>query len=156
MGLSLGSVLSPISREASTPLDPFFATMAGLVFLALNMHTAIVRVLAQSLSTFPLGGAWPSDFFLFVAQVTALVIELGVRVAMPLTLSLLLVELAVALVARAIPQINVFVLGLPLKVVVGMAVMALALPALVSGTNQIFNFLISAAMRGAITQGAAG
>jgi flagellar biosynthesis protein FliR len=77
--------------------------------------------------------------------------ELGVRVAMPIALVLLLVELSVALLARAIPQINVFILGLPLKMLVGFAVLALGMPALVSGAQAIYRFVFQAASGGAVT-----
>jgi flagellar biosynthesis protein FliR len=142
MGLSLGAVFDPVGGEASTPLEPLFAIMAGLLFLALNLHLAVIRVLAQSFIALPIGGALPAGLFGSGAQLIALALELAVRVAMPLALVLLLVELAVALVSRAIPQINVFFLGLPLKILVGIGLIALALPGLMGGIGGIYRFLI--------------
>ena len=81
------------------------------------------------------------------AQTIALALELGVRVALPIALVLLLVELSVALLARAIPQINVFILGLPLKMLVGIAVLAMAMPSLVNGAASIYRFVFNAATR---------
>ena len=151
LGLSLGSVFSPTQEEASTAIDPFFSVLAGLLFLAMGLHLAIVRVLANSFAVYPVGAGWPADLALTGAQTTALAMELGVRVALPIALVLLLVELSVALLARAIPQINVFILGLPLKMLVGFAVLALAMPALVSGAQQIYRFVFQAASGGAVT-----
>ncbi len=71
--------------------------------------------------------------------------------ALPVALVLLLVELAVALLARAIPQINVFILGLPLKMLVGIVVLAMAMPSLISGAESIFRFVFDAATGGAVT-----
>jgi flagellar biosynthetic protein FliR len=85
------------------------------------------------------------------AQTIALVLELGVRVALPIALVLLLVELSVALLARAIPQINVFILGLPLKMLVGIAVLAVAMPSLISGAASIYRFVFNAASGGAVS-----
>ena len=143
MGLSLGAVFDPVGGEASTPLEPLFAIMAGLLFLALNLHLAVIRVLAQSFTTLPIGGGLPAGLFGSGAPLIALALELAVRVAMPLALVLLLVELAVALVSRAIPQINVFFLGLPLKILVGIGLIAIALPGLMGGIGGIYRFLIS-------------
>lgn len=145
MGLSLGAVFDPVGGEASTPLEPLFAIMAGLLFLALNLHLAIISVLAQSFATLPIGGGLPAGLFGSGAQLMALALELAVRVAMPLALVLLLVELAVALVSRAIPQINVFFLGLPLKILIGIAIIAMALPGLMGGIGGIYRFLINGA-----------
>jgi flagellar biosynthesis protein FliR len=65
-------------------------------------------------------------------------------------LVLLLVELAVALLARAIPQINVFILGLPLKMLVGLAVLAMAIPSLISGAESIYAYVFRAASGGTV------
>lgn len=150
MGLSLGAVFSPTSQEGSTALDPFFSVFAGLLFLALDLHLAIVRALASSFTTLPIGGGWPTDLWLLAARMTALALELGTRIAMPLALVLLLTELAVALLARAIPQINVFILGLPIKIMVGIAVAAIALPNLAVGATAIYRLLLQGATTGAL------
>ena len=78
-------------------------------------------------------------------------LELGARVALPIALVLLLVELSVALLARAIPQINVFILGLPLKILAGIAVLSMAMPSLISGAASIYRFIFQAATGGAIS-----
>lgn len=150
MGLSLGAVFSPTSHEGGTPLDPFFSVFAGLLFLALNLHLAVVRALASSFATLPIGGGWPTDLWLLAVQLMSLALELGTRIAMPLALVLLLTELAVALLARAIPTINVFILGLPLKITVGIAVAAFALPNLAAGATSIFRFLLDGVTTGAV------
>jgi flagellar biosynthetic protein FliR len=150
LGLSLGSVFSPTQEEASTAIDPFFSVFAGLLFLALGLHLQVIRVLANSFVIYPVGGGWPLDLASTGVQTITLALELGVRVALPIALVLLLVELAVALLARAIPQINVFILGLPLKMLVGLAVLAMALPTLMSGATSIFRFVFDAASRGAV------
>jgi flagellar biosynthetic protein FliR len=154
MGLSLGAVFDPVGGEASTPFDPLFAVMAGLLFLALNLHLAIIGILNDSFTTLPIGGGWPVGLFGTVGRLAGLALELSARVAMPLALVLLLTELAVALVSRAIPQINVFFLGLPLKILLGIALVALALPNLLDGFAAVFRYLIEGA-GGALVAGAA-
>ena len=151
LGLSLAAVFSPTEEEASTAIDPFFSVMAGLVFLAMNLHLAVVQTLAHSFAVYPIGGGWPADLAMTGAQTITLVLELGVRVALPIALVLLLVELSVALLARAIPQINVFILGLPLKMLVGIAVLAVAMPSLISGAASIYRFVFNAASGGAVS-----
>lgn len=155
MGLSLGAVFDPVGGEASTPFDPLFAVMAGLLFLALDLHLQVVGVLADSFTTLPIGGEWPTGLFGAVSHLIALALELSARVAMPLALVLLLAELAVALISRAIPQVNVFFLGLPLKILLGIALVAIALPAILAGMAGLFRFLIEG-MHQAVATGAAG
>jgi flagellar biosynthetic protein FliR len=150
MGLSLGAVLNPMSHENGTALDPFFAILAGILFLALDLHPALVGVLAHSFTVLPIGGGWPASLFQLVANLTALSLELGTRLIMPLALVLLLAELAIALLARAIPQINVFFLGLPLKILAGVALLIAAMPNLLAGTAGIFRTLLASASAGAV------
>jgi flagellar biosynthetic protein FliR len=150
LGLSLGSVFSPTQEEASTAIDPFFSVFAGLLFLALGLHLAVVQALANSFAVYPVGAGFPGDLALTGARTIAIAMELGVRVALPIALVLLLVELAVALLARAIPQINVFILGLPLKMYVGLAILAMAMPTLVTGATSIFRFVFDAATSGVV------
>ena len=151
LGLSLGAVFSPTQEEASTAIDPFFSVLAGLVFLAMSLQLGMVQVLANSFTLYPIGAGWPVNLPMTGAQTVALALELGVRVAMPIALVLLMVELAVGLLARAIPQINVFILGLPLKMLVGFAVLAAAMPALISGVETIYRFVFSAASGGTLS-----
>ncbi len=151
LGLSLASVFSPTEEEASTAIDPFFSVLAGLLFLAMGLHLAVIQALANSFVVYPVGGGWPADLALTAAQTIALSLELGARVALPIALVLLLVELSVALLARAIPQINVFILGLPLKMLVGIAVLAVAMPTLVAGAASIYRFVFQAASGGAVS-----
>ena len=151
LGLSLASVFSPTEEQSSTAIDPFFSVLAGLLFLAMSLHLAVVKALADSFAIYPMGGGWPANLVLTGTQTIALTLELGVRVALPIALVLLLVELSVALLARAIPQINVFILGLPLKMLVGIAVLAMAMPNLVNGAASIFRFVFNAATGGAVS-----
>ncbi len=151
MGLSLGAVFDPVGGEASTPLGPLFAAMAALLFLALNLHLAIVRVLSDSFASLPIGGAWPTGLFGAAANLAALALELSARVALPLALVLLLVELSVALISRAIPQINVFFLGLPLKILVGIALIAVSRPTIRGGMSGILRFVIEGVAAATVT-----
>jgi flagellar biosynthesis protein FliR len=142
MGLSLGAVFDPVGGEASTPFEPLFAVLAGLLFLALNLHLAVVRILAESFTALPIGGALPTGLLGAFASLIAIALELAIRVAMPLALILLLAELSVALISRAIPQVNVFFLGLPVKILLGIALVAFSLPGLLNGFGGVFNTLI--------------
>jgi flagellar biosynthetic protein FliR len=151
LGLSLGAIFSPTEQDSSTAIDPFFSVFAGLLFLAMGLHLAVVQALAHSFITYPVGGGWPASLPVVGAQTIAMALELGARVALPIALVLLLVELSVALLARAIPQINVFILGLPLKILAGIAVLSMAMPSLIAGASSIYRFIFQAATGGAVS-----
>lgn len=145
MGFSLGAVFDPVGGEASTALSPLFMIMSGLLFLGMNLHLVAIGILADSFTLLPIGGGWPAGLLQATVNLVTLSLGLAARVAMPIALVLLLTELSVALISRAIPQINVFFLGLPLMILVGVGLIALSLPALLDGTARIFRFLIDGA-----------
>ena len=147
LGLSLEAVLNPLNQDPATALDPFFGVLAGLLFLALGLHVETVRILAGSFTAFPIGGGWPVDLGLVAVQTIVLALELGTRIALPMALVLLVVELLVGLISRAVPQVNVFILGPPAKLLVGMAALAMATPTLVNGASRTLEILFRAVAR---------
>lgn len=147
LGLSLEAVFNPLNQDPSTALDPFFAVLAGILFLAMDLHVTTIQILAGSFTSFPIGGGWPVDLGLVAGQLIVLALELGTRIALPVALVLLLVELLVGLIARAIPQVNVFILGLPAKLLVGTVALVIAMPTLVAGSATIFETIFRAVER---------
>jgi flagellar biosynthetic protein FliR len=145
LGLSLAPVFDPVRGDTGSAVDPLFAILAGLLFYALDLHLAMIAALGDSFTRLPLGGGWPGGLGQYAAGLAAVALELGGRLALPLALVLLLAEVAVALVARAIPQVNVFFLGLPVKLLAGLAILVAALPQLAAGAAAVGRFFVSAA-----------
>ena len=129
MGLSLGAVFSPTAHEGGTPFDPFFSVLAGLLFLALDLHLAVVRALAvvvrdaadrRRLADRPVAARGPADG----ARASS-----SARGSRCRSRSCCSSPSSPSRCSRARSRtINVFILGLPLKITVGIAVTALALP----------------------------
>jgi flagellar biosynthesis protein FliR len=149
-GLSLGSVFGPTFDESGSALDPLFAVLSGLLFLGMGLHLALVGALARSYTAMPLGAPLGIAFADFAARLVALVLDLGVQLALPLALVLLLAELAVALLSRAIPTINVFVLGMPITLLAAFVVLLAALPALLAAIGQVFETVFRSVNAGAL------
>ena len=149
-GLSLGSVFNPMTNEPATPFDPLFTLLASLIFLALNLHIALIGLLARSFALFPVGGV-PSGTLIEIGLSSCyLALRLGIEIALPLALLLLVTDLVVALLARVIPQINVFMLGLPLKLLVGLVLITAALPTLITNAASLFATFFRNASGGAL------
>lgn len=124
-GFGIGTVYDPVTRAGA----PLFATMLNMLgavmFFAMDGHHAFLRGLAFSLEQVPPGtgfGTMPVDA---VLRQFGLMFSLGVSLIIPVMLILLLTETALAFVSRVLPQMNVFVVGVPVKIVVGTAVLAL-------------------------------
>jgi|SRR5450830_35171 len=121
IGFGIGQVLDPASNTQAPILTTSFNQIALLVFFLVNGHHALLRGLAYSLERFPLGRAWPLDAALvpLIRQMAGL-FSLAFSLAAPVVFCLLLVEMALGVLARNLPQMNMLALGIPVKIVVGM------------------------------------
>jgi len=129
LGLSYGSIVDPQSGVRNNMLAALYANLALLTFFLINGHHALIRSLAGSYASMPIGpGGVDASIVRTVMQMLGLVFILGVRLAAPLVLVLLVVELALGLIVRAAPAMNVMVVGTPLRLLVGLAVVAAVVP----------------------------
>jgi flagellar biosynthetic protein FliR len=125
-GFGLAQVFDPVTRRQVPVVQGAFDKLGVVVFFLLDGHHALVRGIVFSLDRFPLGRAWPMEAAapVVMRQVAGL-FGLGFALAAPVVVCLLAVELAIGVLARNLPQMNLFVIGVPAKVVVVMAVLAI-------------------------------
>ncbi len=129
-GFGMGNVYDPVTRAGA----PLFATMLNLlavvVFFGMDGHHALLRGLAFSLQQAPPGAGFHALAGEAVIRQFGLMFSLGVALIVPVMLGLLLAETGLAVVSRVLPQMNVFVVGVPVKIVAGLALFALAIGSL--------------------------
>jgi flagellar biosynthetic protein FliR len=137
MGLGLAQLVDPQEGGQTTVLSTLFELMAALVFFSLNGHHLLIRALASSYSLFPLAEVGAHGRAPLLSAVEGMVVSTGeiftiaLRVSAPVVAGLLLSDIVLGIVSRAIPQMNVFVVALPLQLAFGMLLLLLSLPALV-------------------------
>ena len=126
-GFGLGNVYDPVTRAGA----PLFATLLNMVavavFFGMDAHHALLRGMAFSLQQVAPGAGFRALDVEAVIRQFGLMFSLGVAMVIPVMLCLLLAETGLAVVSRVLPQMNVFVVGVPVKIVVGLAVFALTL-----------------------------
>ena len=145
VGFGLGGVLNPLTGSESGALDQFFMVLATLVFFTINGHYLVITALSETMVAVPLGSFDP--FAITPSGVTTLMAGLtitAVRVAMPVMVALFLADFGMGLVARTVPQMNILMVGLPLKVGVGLVVLLAALPM----TMQVMNGVVGSSLAG--------
>lgn len=146
IGFSLGELINPMTGGQSGVMESFYRVLATLVFFSINGHHLAIAGLLHTFEVVPAGTA---DLTLIAGdRVVPFFIALfgiAVQVALPVTAALLLTDLALGIVERAVPQMNVLVVGLPLKVGVGVFVLAMSLPMLTAFMGAVFgDALVSA------------
>jgi len=129
MGFALSEIFDPETGEEQSVSGAFYYVFALALFFALDGHAHLLAGLARSFELAPLGlGAPRPEAVRTLIGASAEVFELGLRLGAPAMLALLIASAALGFVARAVPQMNVFFVGYPAKVAVGILVMALACP----------------------------
>ncbi|MFZ5808654.1 MAG: flagellar biosynthetic protein FliR [Chloroflexota bacterium] len=137
-GFTAGQILNPALEESGTSLDQIFVTTSFLIFFVLNGHHSFILGLQRTFEILPLGAELPHIAQESVMRLTGNLIATGVQMALPILGALLLADLALGLLARVAPQIQVFFLGIPLKIALGLAALALAIPALALNVRAVF------------------
>ncbi len=122
IGFGIPQVLDPVTRRQLPILTSLFDQMAVVVFFVTNGHHALLRGLAYSLERFPPGQPWPMAAMMpaVIKQVAGL-FTLGFALAAPVVFCILLTEVALGILSRSMPQMNMFAMGIPVKIVVGLA-----------------------------------
>lgn len=125
-GFGIGSVYDPVTRAGSPVFARLFNMVGVAVFFGMNGHHVLLRALAFSLRSSPPGQALTSWPVAAVLHQFALMFSLGVALIVPVMLALLLAEVGLAVVSRTLPQMSVFMVAVPAKLVLGVAALALS------------------------------
>ncbi len=115
-----------------------------LCFFIADQHLRLIELVATTIARLPVGGVRLSpDLGLVALEVFARAFLMGVSIALPVIASGLILELAFGVLGRTVPQMNMFVVGIPLKLLVGFVVLFISLPAFVQFSGTIFDNLFN-------------
>jgi flagellar biosynthetic protein FliR len=138
MGLGFANMVDPSRGVQNTVVGQFYLIVGLLLFLAVDAHWVLIGVLADSFRTLPPGvdGIGTAGLGTLV-QWGGKIFEAGVLIALPAVVGLLVVNLALGVVSRAAPQLNLFAVGFPVSMAVGFLMMILSLPVLRAGFERL-------------------
>jgi len=144
MGLNFASFFDPATASQTNGAGRLFGAMVALLFVVIDGHLAVIAALVQSFTAFPVSNdvlgwlrtlqpqRWGTDIF-----------HLGLWIALPLVGMLLFVNIVLGLISRVAPQINVFAVGFPITLSVGLIGMLLTLPLMQSPFTMALERMLS-------------
>lgn len=142
MGMALAEVIDPADGEQIPLLAQFFQIFAFLIFLTVNAHHWFLRALADSFHLVPpLGFKLSGSLIEQLMRVAGNMFVIAIKVGAPVIAALLLTTIALGLIARTVPQMNVFFVAMPLKIMIGLMFVGFSLPYLSSFLNAVFRKL---------------
>lgn len=131
MGLGFAQTIDPVNGHATPALGQFFSVMLTLLFLSMDGHLVLVDLLVKSYTVLPPGSAWLSpDKLKGVALFGGYAFVAGLMLALPVGFLLLCLNIIVGMMSRAAPSLNLFAVGLPASLAVGVVALAVAFPAM--------------------------
>ncbi|MGI4948675.1 MAG: flagellar biosynthetic protein FliR [Janthinobacterium lividum] len=131
MGLGFASSIDPQHGVSTPALGQFFSVLLTLLFLSLDGHLVLVDMIVRSYTALPPGAAWMgADQLRGIAMFGGYAFLGGLLLALPVGFLLLCLNMVVGMMARAAPALNLFAVGLPASLAMGIVALAMAFPAM--------------------------
>jgi len=142
MGMALANVMDP-SASQQVPLLAQFNNLIGLlIFISINAHYWFIRALAHSFQMVPpLNVNFSGSLMEHLIKMSGNMFVIGIQIGAPVIAALLITSVAFGLIARTVPQMNVFIVAMPLKIGVGLLFLGFSLPYFSTFLQIIFNGL---------------
>lgn len=139
MGFGFATFFDPQTRARTSAIAQFLSLLTLMLFLALNIHLSMLATLAESFISMPISEiATDGSAFRQIATWGGLIFSAGAQLALPVIAALLLTNIALGVLTRAAPQLNLFGIGFPITLGVGFIVIALMLPYLAPPLERLF------------------
>jgi len=133
MGLSMASMYDPATKANISVTGNLLTAMYVLIFFISNAHLALFTVVIKSFQVIPLGlGQVSEQVAVFFIELMYYIFIYAVQVAIPILVTEIVSEFAVGILMRLVPNINVFVINIQIKIIIGLIVIFTIIPALAS------------------------
>ncbi len=140
MGLGFAMFFDPSSRGRSSAVGQFLALVATMAFLAVNAHLVLLAALAESFVTLPISSTpFSGNAPLELVRWGGRIFSAGLQLSLPIIAALLITNVALGILTRAAPQLNIFGIGFPVTLGVGFLTLSLTLPYLGMPIVNLFN-----------------
>lgn len=131
IGFGMVNVFDPLSNVQIPVTANFYFIVATLMMLAIDGHHLIIYTMCESFTLFPIESriVIGQSLLDFVVNIFMSIFTVSFKIAAPVTAAILITDLALGIIAKAVPQINVFVVGIPLKILMGLIVIFVTITA---------------------------
>ena len=138
MGLSMASMYDPATRANISVTGNLLTSMYELIFFISNAHLALFTVVIQSFQVIPLGvGQVSNQVAVYFIELMYYIFLYAVQLSLPIIVTEIIAEFAVGILMRLVPNINVFVINIQIKVIIGLIIILTIIPALANFMTQM-------------------
>jgi flagellar biosynthetic protein FliR len=131
MGLGMAMMTDPQNGANVPVIGQFLTTLASLLFLVFDGHLALIELISVSFSYMPIGTRGPGpEGFQLIIDASSIIFMAAISLALPAMMTLLSINILLGVMTRVSPQMNIFSVGLPLTLFVGLVILTVTLPVL--------------------------
>jgi flagellar biosynthetic protein FliR len=143
MGFTIVNVVDPQSGSQTSIMAQFSYILAILIFLMANGHHYLIQALARSFELVPPGGFVPhAEVFAKLAKLSSHMFTVALKIAAPVMSSLLLATIALGIVSKTVPQMNILIVGFPLNIGIGLVLLGFSMSTVVPYVVRLFGQLL--------------
>jgi len=142
MGLAIANVIDPMTSEQVSVVARLNNLMAMLIFVTINAHYWFLRAVADSFQIVqPFGFHFGNSVMEHLIKLIGNMFIVSIKVAAPIMTVLLFTSVVLGLIARTVPQLHVFIVAMPLKILIGLIFLGLSVPFVITFISETFNTL---------------
>jgi flagellar biosynthesis protein FliR len=143
IGSGFGSdrIFNPALEQSVTPIGQLFVVVSMLYFMAINGHHIAIIALQKSFTLLPVNSPLPTFTVEILLKSTAQLITFGIQIAFPIFAALFLTDITLGLLSRVAPQVQVYFLGLPVKIALSLFALGLSMSIIFPHLRDLFSSL---------------
>lgn len=139
LGLSMANIYDPNTNTQSTLIENILYWIGIVIFFSMNGHHKLIEGIQHSFNLVSIGEPILSGNFDYIINVFTQCFIIGLKIAVPMILSLIIAELTIGFISKSVPQLNVMIIGMPLKLLIGVVFLIVALPFIITKIHNLFN-----------------
>ena len=141
MGLGFATAYDPENTSQTPVVSEFLGFLALLMFMGINGHLMVIATLAQSFNVLPVGtAAMANGTWLNIANAGGVVFSSGVLLSLPIVIALLITYIALGILGRVAPQLNLIVIGFPITIILGFVALYVSMSYLSTPLQHLFEY----------------
>lgn len=142
IGFSMVNVISPMDQSSMPVSANLYYMFAMMIFLFTNGHHIMIQALVKTIETIPLGQGLLNVFI--VMDFTELISQafvIGIRLSAPFIITIMVANIILGMLSKAMPGMNVFMIGMPFKIFVGLTLFSLIMPAYYNSFIELYGMI---------------
>ncbi len=145
IGFGMVQIFDPFSNTNVAMTGTILNMIMLITFMILDGHLILIQILADSFVTIPAGTLiYEPGVYARIVEIFLYMLVLAVKISLPITGIMAVAEMSLGIIVRSVPQMNVFVIGVPLKIALGVLAMFMVLPIYITFTDGIFRDMFNA------------